>query len=166
MLRSDTAFSREIAVLRSDTAFSHEIAVLKSNTAFSREIAVIKSSLHFSTKMLCCGPTQRFRTTQHSYCNISCTKRAEGQPWGGPLWMNFSLPPFPLQLSSDKPSSRGFITVGNFAGNFPLYRGIWYYAECLVRESLVSDAIVDVALSQHTYLYRQTTFLVMAVRLA
>ena len=82
------------------------------------------------------------------------------------LWMNFSLPPFPLQLSSDKPSSRGFITVGNFAGNFPLYRGIWYYAECLVRESLVSDAIVDVALSQHTYLYRQTTFLVMAVRLA
>ena len=93
MLRSDTAFSREITVLRSDTAFSHEIAVLKSNTAFSREIAVIKSSLHFSTKMLCCGPTQRFCTTQHSYCNISCTKRAEGQPWGGPYKASQPLTP-------------------------------------------------------------------------
>ena len=82
------------------------------------------------------------------------------------LWMNFSLPLIPLQLSSDKPCSLGFITVGNSDGNFPLYRGIWYYAECLVRESSVSDAIVDVALSQHIYLYRQTTFLVMAVRLA
>ena len=84
VLRSNTAFSREIAVLRSDTAFSREIAVLRSDTAFSHEIAVMGSSLHFCTKMLCCGPTQRFCTTQHSYCNISCTKRSEGQPWGGP----------------------------------------------------------------------------------
>ena len=79
----DTAFSHEDAVLRSGTAFSYENAVLRPDTAFSREIAVMRSSLHFSTKMLCRGLTQRFCTTQHSYCNISCTKRAEGQPWGG-----------------------------------------------------------------------------------
>ena len=83
VLRSDTAFSLVNAVLRPDTASSYENAVLRSDTAFSREIAVMRSSLHFSTKMLCRGPTQRFCTTQHSYCNISCTKRAEGQPWEG-----------------------------------------------------------------------------------
>ena len=80
MLRSDTAFSRENAVLRSDTAFSRENAVLRSDTAFSHETAVLRSDTAFVARKCsaevrhcvfarkCCAEVQHGVFAQHSIC--------------------------------------------------------------------------------------------------
>ena len=80
MLRSDTAFSRENAVLRSDTAFSRENAVLRSDTAISHENAVLRSDTAFVARKCsaevrhcvfarkCCAEVQHGVFAQHSIC--------------------------------------------------------------------------------------------------